>query len=532
MPFAWTIPPDPPVLPIQEQVRKPALGDFGDELQVTGKVVEIDPIREIIVYTDRVAAKFGPTMVFADRLEVHGAAADRYAIARGNVRIEDPEGEFKAASFVFWFGDKKGPDGQIATADRIELELGGVSAKAESAIIRPDRWEFLNVEGTNCKQPIPLFYLRSKKVVIVPGRNGTAYSPRISIFGKEIGTLPTRRFSLDRRSPGIQVPSISYKKGSGFGVSWSSGLLLDDQSIVMASFSSFPKETPSYGVTYAKSFIPADASTAKIAARSELLERFSWSYFDDIRVGTILTSRSFANKLRNSITAQTIWNTGSSARIEGEDFNKAIDVAYERGGPVGNFGLYWQARAQSIQRNSEDFVERGVAYASLQAPAIQLARGLQTDIRFDAYGVAGEKGSFGWGRAQTGILYQPIPQVALGAAWISGFEAGKPNFLADQLVSRNAAHLRADINLGPTKISYLAKFDFNRKKWYDQEYSISQVVGCLEPYLIRREFPRDYALGVRFRMNDFLGILERRKPVRTKPTSPPSQTISALPSKP
>jgi len=119
--------------------------------------------------------------------------------------------------------------------------------------------------------------------------------------------------------------------------------------------------------------------------------------------------------------------------------------------------------------------------------------------------------------------------LALGAAYVAASEAGRPDFLADRLVSKHAVHLRADLNLGPTKISYLAKFDNDRNKWYDREYSISQVVGCIEPYVVKREFPNDYAVGIRLRLGDFLGILQRREQVRTKPV--PLQTISRLPEK-
>ena len=519
MPFAWTPPSPPPLAPVQSSVQKPGIGDFGDELQVTGKVQEIDVVRQIAVYSEGVAAKFGPTMVFADRLEIHHADGDKYAVARGNVRVEDPEGTLKAQSVVLWYGPTKGPDGQIAAADHVEIDIGGVNAKAERAVLRPERWEFWNVEATPCDRPLPFFSLKSKKVVVVPGRSGTAYRPEIKVLGQRLGQIPTRQFSLDRRSPGLQFPSINYKAGSGLGISWESGKLLDDQSLILAGFGSFPGDYPSYQASYARTFLPADVSNAKISARPDLTERFNWSYFDNIRVNTPSSSRSFAYKPRNSITAQTIWNTSSSARLEREQFSKALEFTYEKGGPVGPFGVFWQARAHSIRRGSEPFVERATAIATVQAPTLNLARGLTTDVRADFYGIAGERNVFGWARAQAGLVYHPIPQLTLGGAFITAGESGTPDFSADRLVSRHAVHLRADVNLGPTKLSYLAKWDFDRGAWYDKEYSISQVIGCLEPFLIRREFPSDYALGVRFRMDDFLGILQRRKQIRTKPVA-------------
>ena len=527
MPVIWMPPTLPPSIPAQASTQKPSPSDFGEELQVTGKTQEIDPVRQIVVYTDGVAARFGPTIVLSDRLEIHHAEGEKYAIATGNVRLDDPEGSLKAHSLTLWYGPTKGPDGQIAVADRVQIEIAGVTASAESAVIKPDRWEFLNVEGTSCKRPVPLYTLRSKKVVILPGREARVERPRIRVLGLDLGSTPTRRFSLDRRDPGLQLPSVGFEPGAGFGVSWKSGLLLDDSSIVLGDFSTFPKRYPSYSATYARTFLPVEVSNAQIVARSELVERFNWSYFDNIQVGTPTSSRGFTHKLRNAVTAQTIWNTSSSARLDRERFSKAVDLVYERSGPVGGFGTNLQVRAQSIRRVGEEFVERALVAGTISAPPLQLARGLSTDVRADLFGIAGERNAFGWIRTQAGIVYEPIPQFRLGAAFISAGETGTPDFVADRLVSRHAFHARADLNLGPTKISYLAKYDYDRKSWYDKEYSISQVVGCLEPFLVRREFPRQYALGVRFRFDDFFSLLERRKQVRTKPTKP--QTISGQP---
>lgn len=522
MPVLWMPPIMSPELPTQNATQKPSVSDFGDELQVTGKTQEIDPIRQIITYTDGVAAKFGPTVVLSDRLEIHHAEGEKYAVATGNVTLEDPEGTVRAHSITFWYGPKKGPDGQLAVADRVKIEIGGVTASAESAVIKPERWEFLNVEGTSCKQPVPLFTLRSKKVVILPGREARVDQPRFKVLGLDIGKTPTRRFSLDRRAPGLQLPSVGFEPGAGFGVSWQSGFLIDDSSIVFGNFSSFPNRYPSYSATYAKTFLPADVSNAQIIARSELGERFSWSYFDNIRVGSPVSSAGFTHKLRNSVTAQTIWNTSSSARLEKERFSKAIDLAYERSGPMSGFGTNFQFRAQSIRRDAEDFIERGILSGTVAAPSLSIARGLNTDLRVDFSGIAGEGSAFGWVRGQAGLVYQPIPQVTVGAAFVSAGETGTPDFITDRLVSKHAFHGRIDLNLGPTKISYLAKYDYDRKGWYDNEYSVSQVVGCLEPFLVRREFPREYAIGVRFRFNDFFSLLERRKQERTKPVPPQS----------
>lgn len=530
MPFLWLQAPISAIsLTLAQQQHKPQFGDFGDELQVTGKIHETFPKTGVTSYSEGVTAKFGPTTITADRLELHYAEGEKYGVATGHVHLDDPEGDLDAAYIIFWWGPKKGPDGQMAVADTVRIQFDNISAKADYAVVRPQRWELYNVEGTNCRRPLPLFAVRSKKLVLVPGKSGTIAKPHLIVLGKDLLTLPTRQFSLDRRNPGLQIPTISYRKDAGLGLDWSSGLLIDDQSVMQGHFDSFPRQFPSYSVLYARSFVPADVGMTKITARSELEERFSWSYFDDIRVSKPESSLGLTHRVRNALTVESIWNTGSSARLEPEHFSKALDVAYEHSGPVKGFGFFGQVRGQTIRREDEPFLTRGLAYAAIQAPVVNLAKGLNTDVRFDLSGIMGGHGLFGWARAQAGLNFRPIPQLTLGAAYIRAAEAGRPDYFADRLYSKDAAHFRADLNLGPTKISYLAKYDINRKNWYDKEFSISQVVGCLEPFLIRREFPRDYVLGVRLRFGNLFDVLERRKQTRTK--TPTVQQISG-PDKP
>lgn len=527
MPFFWLTAPLSSPISAAAQAQKPTISDFGDEIQVTGNVHVIDTVRLIDTYEEGVVAKYGPTTITADRMEIHHAEGEKFGIARGNVHVDDPEGTIDADYVTFWYGPNKGPDGQQAVASNVRIQVENITMRAEYAVIRPERWELYNVEGTNCRRrPVPLFTIKSKKIVLIPGKQGTAYRPHITVLGKDVLGLPTRRFSLDRRSPGIQMPSLSYKKDAGLGIAWSSGLLLDDESVLLGSFSSFPRQLPGYSLVYARSFVPADLTTTKIAARDELDERFSWSYFDDIRITKPESSSGFAGRVRNSITAESSWNTGSTARLETEHFSKALDVAYEHSGPAKGFGFYWQVRGQAIRREGEDesFISRGLATATLQVPKFNFSPKLFTDIRFDVSGKGGGAGAFGWVRGQAGLIYRPIPQLTLGAAYVAGAQGGRPDFVSDELVSKNAMHLRADINLGPTQISYLAKYDVNGRGWYDKEYSISQVVGCLEPFITRREFPRDYVLGIRLRFGNLFDMLQRRKQTRTKPV--PLQQIS------
>jgi hypothetical protein len=181
-----------------------------------------------------------------------------------------------------------------------------------------------------------------------------------------------------------------------------------------------------------------------------------------------------------------------------------------------------QVRAHNIEQVGGRSVNRLVSQSSVGIKPVDLAPKLQGHVRLDTMGFVNQESLFGWGRLQVGATYQPIPQLRVGAAVLVGGEAGNPAFEIDRLYSKNGIHLRGDLDLGPTKISVLGKYDFGQKRWYDHEYSISQVVGCLQPYFVWRQFPRDSRFGVQLRLDRFLELLQRRD-FRRRSTAPTKQ---------
>jgi hypothetical protein len=132
------------------------------------------------------------------------------------------------------------------------------------------------------------------------------------------------------------------------------------------------------------------------------------------------------------------------------------------------------------------------------------------------------KNGFGWVRAFAGLYFEPTPLLRVAGGVVTSKSFGTPDFFFDQLTAERGFHLRADLNLGATQISYLTKYD-TRLKWYDREYIISQVAGCFEPFILYRQFPSDYRFGLRLRLDNFYDILQRRNFRRTK--KPPTKTV-------
>ena len=103
----------------------------------------------------------------------------------------------------------------------------------------------------------------------------------------------------------------------------------------------------------------------------------------------------------------------------------------------------------------------------------------------------------------------------MGAAFVYGSHTGEPTFDIDRLFATRAFHGRLDVDLGTTRLSFLSKFDLDRRKWYDNEIGLSQVVGPLEPFITFREFPRTVTFGVRLRAEQAFDRLRQRLERRT-----------------
>lgn len=513
---------------------QPSQTTIDDSVEIKSDHISGDRRQGIVIYSGNVVVTRDVTSVRADRVTIYFESSDlegpvlfglelashlsplpfpsledpealglgtRKGVAEGNVLLTDPDGTVKASRLEFNWDLKTG------SATDVEAKIAGVLIKAREALIAPGRYELLDAEGTSCPD---IYYLRSRRVVIRPAEKAVIERPRFSVGPLRLPTLPNQSVSMDQRVTGFRLPTLSFRRGVGMGITWNSGILLDTRTALTAGFNVFPETLPSYGLEIARSDVPPTRSTGLISPRSELSERFSYGYFENVTIKSPENEAGYLSAQRSTISLGSYWNQRALTRTGEARFSKLIDVAYERGGKRGDIAAVGQLRAQHIRQDDGPFRSRLVAQAAVGLKPLAPAHGLSSLVRLDLRADLSEDSTFGWARLQLGAIFQPTRQIRIGAAYMLGAETGRAEFEVDRLYSTNAFHARADLDLGPTKVSYLAKYDFERKKWYDREYSISQVMGCLEPYVLWRQFPSDYRIGLRLRIDDFLGLLSRR----------------------
>ena len=238
-------------------------------------------------------------------------------------------------------------------------------------------------------------------------------------------------------------------------------------------------------------------------------ERFAGGYLDSLFVRRPAMERENVTARRSSITLATTFNQTMVARANNELYSKPVELIVEEGRDVGGFGLLANGRLQSIREEGGPNASRGVFSGSALAPAVQLANGLDTHLRFDASAYLGKE-RYHWTQLQAGLIYRPSAQLRLGGAYVIASQSGQPLFENDRLFSMRAFHGRFDVDFGSTRVSLLSKYDFDRRKWYDNEIGFSQVAGPVEPFVIFREFPRTISFGLRFRADEVFDRIQRR----------------------
>lgn len=494
--------PDPVVLRQDQPVTREAIDET---LIVEWKSKKIDLKRKIATFEGGVRATYGLTVLTADRLEVD--MENKTGRADGNVKVVDPEGTLSGSNLNFDWKNRTG------SAEDVFIQVGPLKATAKRIDIEPDRWILTSISATPSRTRPPEFTMKSPKVVLRIGRSGRAQNPSIEVFGFRLFTIPTTLgFSLDRRVTGFRFPAISFRRGSGFGIAWNSSVLVNDQTSFAAQWNSFPSALPTYAGEFAWSAVPPTKSTGLISPRTELGERFGDAYMDSVSTTTTHAEDDYLRDPRKTVAAGTYWN--QSTRGRREDFSsisKRWEISSDFGGTFGPIGGYLQFRYQSIRPDrGSPFLDRVSATGAANIGNWSLLPGLDARLRGDMAAYTTGSRNYGWARGQAALVYHPVKQIQVAGALVFGGSFGTPFFGFDPLYSNSGVHLRADIDLGSIRASFLGKYDFGQARWYDHEYGFSFAAGSFEPYIVWRQFPNDVRFGFRIRATDVFQKLMQR----------------------
>lgn len=482
--------------------------------------------RELLTFRDGVRATLGQDVLTAESLVIN--TVEKKGQAAGNVVLRSPEGTLSAQDIEFTWGE--GARSAVAKAVRVEVgEVVLTADKAESQPGDPPTIVFSDVQGTSCGRNRPSYEVRSRRIVFRPGQSGSMHRPSIYLFGKKLLTLPTQKFSLDRRVKGLSMPSLNYRRGKGIGVRWEADVLIAPDTGFLGEMQVFQGFPPTVDLQVTKSLLDTEGSDAQLSPRSDMEERFRDDYFNNVLVKFPYSEQKRLTERRKSVSLGASLNHGTRNDRSDDRYTKLLEAIYEQGGEIAGLGYQSSWRVHHIKNDDTEFTTRGVGRATVLTPLVPIANNAYARLRFDGAGFLGRT-SFGWARGEAGIVLAPNKQLLLGGSFVIGKESGTAMFAADKLFTTRGLNVRADLDLGSTKISYLHKLDLDTREVLT-EYTAAQAIGCIEVFTKVREFPRSYELGIKLRTEEFFSKLrsrklrDRKKPVPRDPRIGPASGL-------
>lgn len=455
-------------------------------------------------FTGAVEARYDLTVITSQRLVID--YVNGKGTAEGGVELRDPEAFLTTDRLEFDWRARTG------RAENVYVQIGNMRVRAETLTIGPDAWHMEGATATLSRRNNPKYEIMADRVTIYPGRYGVARHVGLRLFGAKLGWLPETRFDLDPRIDGFNLPSFAEKKGVGFGVSWNSSFLLNDHVALGADWDTFPRRAPVYGLELMYMTSDPDKTFRRVKPHSDLGEHFGDGWFDNVAVRSPLREAAAIGSPRVTYVLATEWSKSTFARpVITNDVSKEIEGIMETAGSVAGFGLRANARIQRIKGAPRaPFVNRAVTQLAALTPEWMVADGLGLHVRGDALGMYGQNKRFGWLRAQAALIWRPSESFTVGAAYSTSRMYGTPDFGFDRLFYTAALHARADYWAGPYTVRYLVKYDPATRAVFDTEYELALVAEGFEPFIIFRQSPGDFRMGIRFRIDDFVGRLQRR----------------------
>ncbi|HLK13167.1 MAG TPA: hypothetical protein VKT78_00040 [Fimbriimonadaceae bacterium] len=458
---------------------------------------------------------FGESRITADSIELYPEGTDTLrrgsGLAKGHVEVTDPVGLLSADNATFNWVDKTGD------ASEALITVDGMRVIAAKVHIEPGLWT-LDAVRAELARGHPLAYFLAGHAVVRPGTGLRVYSADAHVIGTRIGGVRHFNYSVTRSLGGDIYPVPTYSGDRGLGVRYHPRYLLDDRTAVAGSFAVTQTAPPSYGVQFARSFLSAGEARGLVVPRSDLDMRFDFGWMDSVGIESPSDEHAQVSLPRDNVSVQSFVNVQAYDRKGSEVFVKPFEATIERSLELPRgAAVLSDTTFQHIHALGATDHDRFLNATTLEFPMLRLSPTLTIRPRLDAAAFVGSSTRFGWIHGQAGLVYRPNETWRFGAAFVGARETGSPLYLADDLYSLNSLAFRTDYAFGPHRVSLLAKYDTDRRRWYDREMFLGQSVGPLELFIRIRTFPSQLIFGGQLRVDSALNEILKRNPSRPKP---------------
>lgn len=490
--------------------------------ELTVDADEMEWSAETLIHTMRgnIIATYGET-----KLRCAEAILDEknnVAIFSTGVQIEDPVGTLSARElrlFFEVFGDKN--ERRIKNGVAIGIDGRAYEAKfrADEISMTPGKWILKNTSATNSTLTNPDYQIQAKELTIIPGEKISGKSVSL-LLGKSFRVpIPFFLVRLQPQSGGIPYPMPTFDENFAFGYRFNYATPIGDRVTFLYDQRAKFNDVPGVNTQLVFSLLPRSQSNLllPITVRNEDRERFLDSFLDNVTVASELNETDLVGQQKALLFAGRTTRISTRARLEGsEKLDREWYLGGEFGGQIGTVSGNVSIRYGDVQDVAvgADALRRVDVYATLGLLNLPISDQLSVRIRADGAMFFGDNSGYSWIRPQVGLQFRPSSEFQASVAYFRAESFGTPDFIADQLYSKNALHLRLDFHWKPTDLSLLFKYDFDKSDLYDVEVSLGQVLRSVRPFISYRSFPGSIAFGVTLRADNLLAALTRRSAKR------------------
>lgn len=362
------------------------------------------------------------------------------------------------------------------------------------------------------------YKIHVEDVVIKPGQFISARRATLELGNKTRIPIPFFRVNLNPRVTGLQMPVPSVDGDFRIGYTWGQVLELGNRATLHLAHEGGFKKTPSVNAQLTYEVRPEVGPAHTVIPRSEDRERFTDGYFDDVRVPSLQAEWDEVSRKQFLLFVGHTTNIDTDARpSEAIRLDRRYYAGLQASGQIMGMAGVAQLRYGNVkERLAKTDLDRFELTATGLLREVVLGDRWSLRFRADTGSYAGDGTSYGWIRPMVSIIAKPAKEAVVGISYFRALEWGTPAFDADRLYSENGVHFRADLDFAATDLSLLLKYDVDRSRLYDFEFSITQVMPVITGFLTYRHFPRTISVGASIRADRLFEALRRREIIRDR----------------
>ncbi|MHB8635422.1 MAG: hypothetical protein ACYC96_03000 [Fimbriimonadaceae bacterium] len=486
-------------------------------LEVKSGPIRIVQLPEAHYEIANAVLSYGATVVTADQIDIYpngkGGGEAGTGFAHGHVQLSDPIGTLSADEATFnWIN-------HTGEASNAVIQVEGVHITAARVQIGRAQWTLEEVR-MGVARGRPIAYATASRAVVRPGTGITFYSFEPDLLGMRMGGVHHLDigFNTERGLGGDRYPSPSWSGDGGFGARYLPRYLINDRTAVAGAVTVTQSALPSYSLEFARSYLAAGEAHGLVVPGSDLDPRFAFGYFDGVGIDSPTQEHEEISYRRFNVGVGAFYDVQAFDRKGNEVFAKPFEATAERafGMPKG-YALLTDNTFEQVHVLGGSDHDRYLNLTTVAFPLIRLAPTLTSRFRIDEAAYLNPSSAFGWAHAQLGLIYRPNERLRVGAAYNAAKQFGAALYQSDELYSLDSLDLRTDVQFGPHRVSLLAKYDADRRRWYDAEIAVFQTVGPLQFFARYRSFPSQVVFGGEVRLDSVINELQKRNPGRPPP---------------